>query len=394
MEFLWASLRILAVILLVLAHSSCRQSAQYKFLDIAVFANGFQRIDKPVTIKINRSDFINGDSGHVKIVEIDENRTAIDSEIVYQIDWDDNNKGSGELVFLMQGILESNASRHYRIFFHPNKSEPPNPNPSKFVSVEKIGHYEGDDTYRITTRNTSYFYHVNGSGFASMIDADGNDWISYHPTVRKVDGPKGAYRGIPNLWNAGFHPGQSEGKKPSKIISNGPVRASILSQTDDGEWKCTWNIYPEYATMTLLKRSRKPYWFLYEGTPGGEFNLTDYWVFSNGQRNSFASYTADNMWNKPIPSPKWVYFGDISMKRILFIASHHDHRKDDQIWHFGEGTMTVFGFGRGEYGTKNWQQLKKIPGSYTIGFLENNEFTKASRAINSAYRPLKIDTMD
>jgi hypothetical protein len=146
--------------------------------------------------------------------------------------------------------------------------------------------------------------------------------------------------------------------------------------------------------MTLLQRGGKPYWILYEGTPGGEFNLSDYWVLSDGRRLSVEPFQAEHMWKQPLPSPKWVYFGDADMSRILYLVYHSDHDKLDQFWHFGEKTMTVFGFGRGESGTRHWQQLTAVPAKFTIGFSSSNVFEYASEVINDAFQPLKIKILN
>lgn len=67
------------------------------------------------------------------------------------------------------------------------------------VHMEEIGEYEGDATWKIRTPQATYYFHRNGSGFASLLDRDGNDWISHHPG----NGPEGEYRGIPNIAPAG-----------------------------------------------------------------------------------------------------------------------------------------------------------------------------------------------
>ena len=108
-------------------------------------------------------------------------------------------------------------------------------------------------------------------------------------------------------------------------------------------WKTRWDIYPEYATMTLLKKGPEPYWILYEGTPGGEFNENDYWVRSDGTREIMKPYhLSKNQWTGHLPSPKWVYFGDYQLERVLYYIHHEDYPYEDVLWHAGEGGMTVF----------------------------------------------------
>lgn len=59
----------------------------------------------------------------------------------------------------------------------------------------------------------------------------------------------------------------------------------------------------------------------------------------------------------------------------------------------GEGTMTVFGFGRGPQDT-GWQRLTDVPAHFTIDFAEDGRFTAASRVIRSAVEPLEITVGD
>jgi hypothetical protein len=299
---------------------------------------------------------------------------------------------SGTLVFILKGKTSANTRRMFHIYFDDATGSSKVSSFPPQVSVTDIGEYEGDECLKIATQNASYYYHKHGSGFASMIDADGNDWISFHPTTRREDGPKGEYRGIPNIAPPNFHPGRGEGKLPSRIVSQGPLKARILSETEDRKWGCTWDIYPNYATMTLFKKGEEPYWILYEGTPGGEFDLDDYWVHSSGERLSVAEYhMSSNQWQGKLPSPKWVYFGDGKLDRVLYMILHEDHSKEDIFWHFGAGGMTVFGFGRGpthDY----WQQLEIVPAHFTIGFAERGDFELASKVINSAYQKLKLFT--
>src|SRR5690606_33517619 len=132
-----------------------------------------------------------------------------------------------------------------------------------------------------------------------------------------------------------------------------------------------------------------PYWILYEGTPGGEFNLEDYWVWSNGKREILKDHTQRNQWSGHLPSPKWVYFGDKDLERVLYYIHHEDYPHEDIFWHSGEGNMTVFGFGRGP-SQAHWQQLSKAPASLTLGFAEENEFRKVSERINNAYKSLRV----
>ena len=370
-------------------------------LPIEVGTGKYERYDKPVDIQINFTEQLKHlgvakafSSSSIRVAEVHPSGKLLDSAVPYQFDeaqdYDALTNASGTLVFMLKGIAPANAKKMFHVYFDDADGSGETPTFPNQVSIANVEEYEGDESFRIAAQNATYYYHKHGSGFASMIDPDGNDWISFHPTTESKDGPIGAYRGIPNIAPADFHPGRGENKLPSKIISQGPLRVRIISETKDRKWACMWDIYPNYAAMTLLKKGEEPYWILYEGTPGGEFGLNDYWVHSSGERLSVAEYhMSKNQWQGKLPSPKWVYFGDGNMDRVLYMILHEQHEVEDQFWHFGEGGMTVFGFGRGAT-REHWQQLTAVPAHLTIGFAENGDFQAASRIINSAYQKLSL----
>jgi len=363
-------------------------------LEIEVDAGGWDRVDKPVVVPVSHPELtgirgvVNGPGqGGVRVVEVDGEGDPLSSDLLSQLDLGGDH--GDELVFTMAGTTPAGTTRRFRASFGSDVSPGPVAGGPRGVLLEDAGVYEGEDCLRISTGNATYYYHKRGSGFASMVDTDGNDWIGFHPTTRREDGPRGEYRGIPNIAPVDFHAGRGDGKRETRVLSCGPVRARLLSETEDGSWALTWDIYSAHATMTLLRKGPEPYWILYEGTPGGRFDLGDYWVHSSGERLSVAEYhRPENQWQGRLPSPKWVYFGDSAMDRVLFLALHEGHSVEDQFWHFGEGAMTVFGFGRGAT-KEDWQQLTRVPAHLTIGFLDSGEFRPAAHGINSAYRPLE-----
>jgi hypothetical protein len=255
----------------------------------------------------------------------------------------------------------------------------------ELVAFDDYIQHSGFQSFRFATASATYRYHKRGSAFASKFDRDGNDWISYKPE----GGAEGSYRGIPNVAPAGFHPGPGEENKMSWISARGPIRAEVRSETEDGQWACTWEIFPSYATMTLDRKGEPPYWLLYEGTPGGKFTVDDYWVDSSERRFDSEPFTQWNKWNEDLPEPEWVYFGDRELDRVLFLAHHEYSEEVDEYWHFGDGGMTVFGFGRGPREVA-WQRLEKVPAHLTIGFVESTDFREIEKVILSAYRPIEV----
>ena len=77
------------------------------------------------------------------------------------------------------------------------------------------------------------------------------------------------------------------------------------------------------------------------------------------------------------------------LKRVLDLIHHEYSDATDEFWHFAEGTMTVFGFGRGPREI-SWQQLTEVPTHLTIGFAEDGRFTEGTKVINSAYQELVV----
>jgi len=128
-------------------------------------------------------------------------------------------------------------------------------------------------------------------------------------------------------------------------------------------------------------KGNKPYWFLYEGTPGGELDLeNDFVVRSSGKRTP-----ATEPWEDDIPEPEWVYFGAENTDRILYLVHHEDDEHVDSYRQM-ENNMTVFGFGR--QGIK--KHLDRVPEHFTIGFSECGDLASVSETINSAFRPVRV----
>ncbi|MGB2823355.1 MAG: hypothetical protein WBF17_20400, partial [Phycisphaerae bacterium] len=244
--------------------------------------------------------------------------------------------------------------------------------------VELLDDYEheGQESFRIVTDSAWWYYHKLGAGFAGLLDPNGNDWISYHPK----GGSAGNYRGIPNLVHPEgyFHPG---GKKcTSKLIATGPLKVIIHSQSGDGKWACRWEISPAWARLTVLKAAG-PYWFLYEGTPGGKLDVAgDYCVRSDGMRTA-----ASESWTGDLAAAEWLYFGDARLKRVLWLVHHEDDKHVDSYWPM-QGNMTVFGFGRKGLS----KHMTKVPARFTVGFCESTDHKTIAAALTAATSPFKI----
>jgi hypothetical protein len=215
------------------------------------------------------------------------------------------------------------------------------------VRVDEIADYRGQPTLRIETGrggaiDVTYHYHRVGAGFASIVDRDGRDWISWRPG----GGPDGEYRGIPNLGvGRCCHPGYGgELAMITTVEERAPARAVIRS-AGAGGFVVRWTSTPTHATLAVV-RAPRTYWFLYEGTPGGAIEDGDEIVFlGSGDRIPVAS----GRWDRDMPDPEWVSFADATLDRSLLFAHHEPDGLPETYFRMGKGAggMTVWGVGRG-----------------------------------------------
>lgn len=351
-------------------------------LPVSINANGYERYDKPVEISIDFSPRVNEaefegsvQADSLRVVEINEQGAICDECVGFQYDPSNDDESAGTLTMLLKGVTPAGATRRFHIYF--DTADIP-----ALVTVADNVDDEGQESIRINTQNATYFYHKRGAGFSSLIDPDGADWLGYQPG----GGSAGEYRGIPNMGHPeGYcHPGMSV--SASRILARGPLKATILSESNDGVMRCRWDIFPRYARLTVLKM-RAPYWFLYEGTPGGSAvgeldEARGYCMRSTGVRTPLSE-----RWEAHLPNPEWVYFGAGNTSRVLFLVNHQEEDAIDSYWPM-EHNMTVFGFGR-ELGSVN-KFMTSIPACFTIGFAPDGTFENAAAVIESAFQPLDI----
>jgi fibronectin type 3 domain-containing protein len=245
------------------------------------------------------------------------------------------------------------------------------------VSVTTVSNYQGQDSFKVTTSTATYYYHKKGAGFASMIDKQSKDWISYKPS----GGASGHYRGIPNMGLNKFgHPGYTTGI--SELQSSGPDTVVIHSYSQDGKWDVVWTIYETCAAMKVNKVGEN-FWYLYEGTPGGSFSKSDTWRDSGGRSGNCGDTFGSDIGGTS--EGEWIYFADSSVDRSLFLIHYND---DNIVDHYrAMSPMTVFGFGRGSGGTKRY--MSATPNHLVIGFAESRNQSTVANAIKAAYNTAK-----
>lgn len=215
--------------------------------------------------------------------------------------------------------------------------------------------FAGAPHFVIKTKQATYFLDKEGGGLSRMIDEYGNDWIAYKsdPWNLYPESAASSYRGLPNLVfrsddNGAGHPGH-------KVCYSFQVdQSTILTISKNGKWQWRWRFYERYATLTIEKTDpESKYWFLYEGPIAGEFRPKfQYWGTNlGGPRREIIDYYKGD---KIFANWHWIYFGDMRVKQILFVAMENPDRQIDSLGFLGnssqgiqaEDGMVVFGFGR------------------------------------------------
>ncbi|MDD5687375.1 MAG: FG-GAP-like repeat-containing protein [Elusimicrobia bacterium] len=364
------------------------------YVPVNVAVGSYARYDKPVEVAVNFTQYLTAlgvggslNDQSLRVRETDSTgTTVINDNVVFQFDEDSaynaSNNAIGTVTFIMSGTTNASATRYFRIFFDVDPTIT-KVNFTKQVTLTDNVDDEGQSSYKIETVNATYYYHKQGGGFSSMVDTQNNDWLGYHAT----GGSAGNYRGIPNMVYPAsyFHPGFVNSS--SSILNQGPIKIKYKTDSIDGLWSCTWEIFPKYARMTVTKKN-SAYWFLYEGTPGGNLDVTgtqDYFYRSNDTSPQLCgSYPSSNILNGDIPAPEWVYFADGTINRSIYLINHQDDSSNDSYYQM-ENNMTVFGFGRTGV---NSSLNPVVPAYYTIGFADSRDLTTTKNTIESSWRDL------
>jgi hypothetical protein len=238
----------------------------------------------------------------------------------------------------------------------------------------------------IETASAIYFYGKRGAGFASIVDPDGHDWISY----RHGGKARGEYRGLPKCgqpvkyFHCGYGFGQYTNSNPftTTFQQLAPDHIRVHSETKDGIASCDWDFFPTHATMTLPKIPGR-YWFLYEGTPGGALDVADDFVLRpGGQRTPLAEPWVDDV--------RWMLFGAKESPFGLLLFAHQRSAPVSCVaWPYkpepdgGVNQMTVAGFGR-----PGWQDAKQhtppletLPAKFSIAITRGATLEAAERGL-------------
>jgi hypothetical protein len=231
--------------------------------------------------------------------------------------------------------------------------------------------------YKVVTPAATYYLEKYGAGLSSMIDKDGNNWLNFHP--RPGSGAGGEWRGFPNavFREAGnyFH-ARNRATDPStmRVERVEPDHVTISAVSSNELWAGRYDFFPTHCTFTMTRMPEgHKYWVLYEGTPGGELDLTDWWMTSAVKERQPMTVNHEDS----IPGPSWMVFGDAQLDRVLFMLHHEEDAYPDYFYQMNE-QMTVFGFGR--RGMNKF--LDRVPQHFSIGFLETTEHEEIGRALD------------
>ncbi|WP_428938717.1 hypothetical protein [Fontivita pretiosa] len=370
---------------------------------ISVNVGAFSRTDYPVQRPINFTTILSrlGRSGalieeSIRVIEYaSDAKTVIDENVPFQFDkaagYDAASNASGTLVFLVKGETAANAVRRYQVYFDTTGSFSA-PTFTPLVRTTDNVTDEGFESVRIETPVATYFYQKAEGGFSSIVDVDGNDWVSWNSNSNP--GSAGGFRGIPNMGPAGFHPGAGH-DVTTEIVSRGPLR-TVLESTDSDGNRVQWEFYPTFARQTVLSMNQ-PYYFLYEGTPGGGLDANDTVVLSDGSVHSIDETWSDTDGLGSDNGEEWVYFRDSDVGangRYFYFVHNTPDQLEDSYFNL-EDNMTVFGFGRhNNPGAPPDQLLTAVANVFTMGLSESGDggadFAAASEMINGVYRPLSV----
>jgi len=260
----------------------------------------------------------------------------------------------------------------------------------------EIQEYENSSHYIVHTTSATYYYDIQGGGFSRIIDTDGNDWVSFkrEPWGEYPASAASSYRGLPNLVFQGDddgagHPGHK--KCTSRVQGN-----TIITESLSGKWQWRWEFFDDYAVLDISKTdTSRNFWFLYEGTPGGEFAPErSYFGSDKGGpvTDSYDYYKGDLYINQV----KWMYAGHRGSNCVFYMIQQQPDQLDDFMSFLGNSTdgitssdgMTVFAFGR----SRDTKPLLHGTQKFIIGFYpeiiqnasQQDEFTVFADSIGAA----------
>ena len=216
--------------------------------------------------------------------------------------------------------------------------------------------YEGRPHYLVRTPTANYYLDRAGGGLSRLIDPAGNDWIDFRrePWNEYPASAASAYRGLPNLvfggeYGGAGHPGHDQ--MESMVVGPNQIR----SRTPDGAWSWLWTFDAFQGALTVEQTpDGAPYWFLYEGTPGGFWDPANYYYVTGDDLR--VRHETPDFYKHESHFGTWptVAFGHRASPHALFIEQASRDALPDVVGYLGNSDagvaskngMVVAGLGR------------------------------------------------
>jgi hypothetical protein len=235
--------------------------------------------------------------------------------------------------------------------------------------------YESAEHFVVRTAGSEWWYDAAGGGFSRIADRDGRDWIGFRREPWNVTPASAAssYRGLPNLVFGGEksgagHPGFTHCR--SRVEGGG-----IVTETHDGTWRWRWRFADSHAELQIERKGPEPYWFLYEGVPGGRYAPAR-WYWGNEEAGPLRELPDFLAGERSLGVWRWAYFGADDAPRVFWVARLTAERAPASFGVMGASRpgleapdgMTVFGFGRARDARP---LLDDAPAMFLCGFFES-----------------------
>ncbi|GAB5406255.1 MAG: hypothetical protein Aurels2KO_44860 [Aureliella sp.] len=221
------------------------------------------------------------------------------------------------------------------------------------IKISKTA-YEGREQFSVKTKSCTWVFDIAGGGFSQLLDSEGRDWIGFSKTPLS-EFPQSAaagYRGIPNCVFVGpdkgaGHPGFDQ--CTSRLVGSN----RIVTESKSGKWKWQWTFHEQYAEFEILSAGESPWWFLYEGPPGGDYSPDkNYWGTDAMPQTRKMPANEEQRFG----SWQTLYIGRDGQSQLLAIHQLQKDELADTLWFLGSENggaadskdgMIVVGFGRG-----------------------------------------------
>jgi Calx-beta domain len=373
---------------------------------IQVSSGSFARTDEPVSQSINFTQLLaeQGASGalsdgSIQVVETSsDGSTEVNSTVPVQFDhgsgYDATNNAAGTLTIEAAGNTAAGTTRYFQVYFNTTTTyTAPTVTPQVTVT-QNVTDAAGNAAIKIQTQSATYYLEPADGGLADIIDNSGNDWVSYNNTV----GAAGTYHGVPN---GQFHPGDGSTETMTATVdSTGPLLATITCSNSGNS--ITYQFYANFVTATV-NSEQTPYPFLYEGTPGGQFNTSDTWAISDGTTGTLANDMPEpdsdgnggtgEIFGAGTNDGEWAYFDSASAGKFIYFAHDSGTQEIDSYFDLDDD-MTVFGFGRSRISGAGGNYLyTTAPETFTFGIAnDSGSFSTNAATIDGQYNPISATT--